>query len=88
MANQPLSKLAGMLCGNPRFQAFIGATCAESAAAFVRRHLVGAALVETPSAYPRALDIVNRARTFLPVRDGDRVHLVHRAHIRTIHPGD
>lgn len=37
MANQPLSKLAGMLCGNPRFQAFIGATCAESAAAFVRR---------------------------------------------------
>jgi len=37
MTQQRLSRLAGMLCGNPRFQAYIGATCPESAAAFVRR---------------------------------------------------
>ena len=33
----PLSRLAGMLCGNPDFQAHLGATCPESAAAIVRR---------------------------------------------------
>lgn len=32
------SKLAGMLCGNPKFQQALGATNAESAAAVVRRH--------------------------------------------------
>jgi len=31
------SVAAGMLCRNPRFQAHIGATCPESAAAHVRR---------------------------------------------------
>lgn len=37
MNPQPLAKLAGMLCGNPMFQASIGATCPESAAAIIRR---------------------------------------------------
>lgn len=31
------ARLAGMLCNNPRFQEFIGVTCSESAAAYVRR---------------------------------------------------
>ena len=37
MNPQPLSKLAGMLCGNPAFQKSVGATCAQSAAVIVRR---------------------------------------------------
>lgn len=32
------ARVAGILCSNPRFQQHIGATCAESAAAAVRRH--------------------------------------------------
>jgi len=38
MSAQSLSRAAGMLCGNPDFQASIGVTSAESAAAHVRRH--------------------------------------------------
>lgn len=34
---QQLSKLAGMLCGNPQFQSYLGVTNSESAAAVVRR---------------------------------------------------
>jgi len=37
MTQQSLAKLAGMLCGNPRFQAHIGVTNAQDAAAAVRR---------------------------------------------------
>ena len=37
MSAPPLSRLAGMLCGNAEFQAHLGATCSESAAAIVRR---------------------------------------------------
>ena len=32
------SKLAGMLCSNPKIQRKLGVTCAQDAAAKVRRH--------------------------------------------------
>lgn len=35
---QSLAKLAGMLCTNPKFQAHIGATSSDSAAAILRLH--------------------------------------------------
>lgn len=34
---QSLAHLAGALCGNPRFQAYVGACDAESAAEYIRR---------------------------------------------------
>lgn len=37
MSQQSLARVAGMLCGNPEFQTHLGATCAESAAAALRR---------------------------------------------------
>lgn len=33
-----LARTAAILCGNPDFQKHLGVTCAESAAAAVRRH--------------------------------------------------
>lgn len=32
------ARVAGILCNNPDFQKLLGVTCAESAAAAVRRH--------------------------------------------------
>jgi hypothetical protein len=32
----PLARLAGQLCGNPRFQAFMGASSADQAADYLR----------------------------------------------------
>ena len=52
------------------------------------RTLKGHAMVDMPSAYPRALDLVNGAGEFVPVTDDSRVHLVNRGHIRTVHPLD
>lgn len=52
------------------------------------RTLGGRAAAEMPSAYPRALDLVNSSGDFIPIRDDTHVHLVHRAHIRTVHPID
>lgn len=52
------------------------------------RTLGGRAVAEMPSAYPRALDLVNGSGDFIPIRDDTRVHLVNRAHIRTVHPID
>lgn len=52
------------------------------------RTLGGRALAEMPSAYPRALDLVNGSGDFLPIEDDTHVHLVNRAHIRTVHPID
>lgn len=33
----PLARLSGRMCGNPRFQALLGTTCADDAAAALRR---------------------------------------------------
>ncbi len=52
------------------------------------RTLKGTALVDMPSAYPRAIDLVNGAGEFVPVMGDARVHLVNRGHIRTVHPLD
>lgn len=52
------------------------------------RTLGGRAVADMPSAYPRALDLVNGADDFIPIRDETHVHLVNRAHIRTVHPID
>jgi hypothetical protein len=52
------------------------------------RTLGGQAVAEMPSAYPRALDLVNGSDDFMPIRDETHVHLVNRAHIRTVHPID
>lgn len=52
------------------------------------RTLGGQAVAEMPSAYPRALDLVNGSGSFVPIKDDTHVHLVNRAHIRTVHPID
>lgn len=52
------------------------------------RTLGGRAVAEMPSAYPRALDLVNGSGDFIPIQDESHVHLVNRAHIRTVHPID
>lgn len=52
------------------------------------RTLFGWAVLDLPRAYPRTLDFLNGPGAFLPIHDGTRVHLVNRAHIRTVHPLD
>ena len=52
------------------------------------RALTGFALVDMPSAYPRALDLMNGADDFVPIMDDTHVHLVNRGHVRTVHPLD
>lgn len=52
------------------------------------RTLSGWVILELPRAYPRTLDFLNGPESFLPIHDGTRVHLVNRAHIRTVHPLD
>lgn len=52
------------------------------------RTLSGWAILDLPRAYPRTLDFLNGPGPFLPIHDGTRVHLVNRAHIRTVHPLD
>lgn len=37
MTHHPNARQAGIMCNNPEFQAHLGATCAESAAAALRR---------------------------------------------------
>jgi hypothetical protein len=52
------------------------------------RTLSGWAILELPREYPRTLDFLNGPGPFLAIHGDERVHLVNRAHIRTVHPGD
>ncbi len=52
------------------------------------RSLSGWAILELPREYPRTLDFLNGPGPFLAIHDEGRVHLVNRAHIRTVHPRD
>jgi hypothetical protein len=50
--------------------------------------LSGWALLELPRAQPRTLDFLNGPGSFVTIHDEARIHLVNRAHIRTVHPLD
>jgi hypothetical protein len=52
------------------------------------RNLSGWAILELPREYPRTLDFLNGPGPFLAIHGEERVHLVNRAHIRTVHPRD
>lgn len=52
------------------------------------RSISGWVALDLPSSHPRTLDVLNSAGQFFPLHEEAGIHLVSRAHIRTVHPLD
>ena len=50
--------------------------------------LSGWTSLDLPKAQARTLDVLNGPERFLTIHTEDRVHLVNRSHIRSVHPRD